>query len=63
MMGVKGLDFLDTVWEMAVNKGCSCGNDDKFSQDVLGAIRCTRCNEVLLNQKEVDDLEGRDLLP
>lgn len=63
MMGIKGIDFLDSVWTKAVEKGCVCGVDSYFAQDVLGAISCDKCEEKIYLQSEVNAMEVRGELP
>lgn len=65
MMGVKGKDFLDAVWDMAVTRGCKCQEttEDNFDQDVLGAISCRVCYQNIFTQDEVDSLERSGQLP
>lgn len=63
MIGIKGKDYLDAVWDIANSRGCSCENDYAFSQDVLGMVRCERCNTVVITQKEIDKMEDNNELP
>ncbi|MFS0815370.1 hypothetical protein ABC382_00180 [Lysinibacillus sp. 1P01SD] len=63
MIGIKGKNFLDAVWEIASERGCACETDDRFSQDCLGELRCDGCNNIIVSQSEVDDLEKNSLLP
>lgn len=63
MIGIKGIDFLDAVWTKAAEKGCSCGVDAYFAQDVLGAISCDKCEEKIYLQNEVDSMEYDGKLP
>lgn len=63
MMGVKGMEFLEAVWEKASLKGCKCNNDSDFAQDVLGAVRCDKCKDIIITQIEVNEMERNGELP
>lgn len=63
MIGVKGMDYLNTIWEMASDKGCKCEADRYFVQDMLGAIRCDRCKNTIISQMEVNEMEINKVLP
>lgn len=63
MMGVKGILFLDKIWEIARENGCRCGNDDNYAQDVLGAVMCQKCKKNVITQYQVDVLEEKGVLP
>lgn len=60
MMGIKGMDFLDDIWDISDSISCLCEKRDEFSvsQDVLGEMKCEKCNKVLIPQKQVDILEN-----
>lgn len=62
MMGIKGMDYLNEVWDLAKSIGCKCKADDNFAQDVLGSVRCEHCNKEILTQYQVDVLEARELI-
>lgn len=35
MLGVKGMAYLDAIWEMAIKRGCQCNTDEHFAKDFL----------------------------
>lgn len=63
MIGIKGIDYLNTIWEMAINKGCKCKSDKYFAQDFLGEMRCNKCKTIIISQSEVNRMENNNLLP
>lgn len=63
MIGIKGKDYLDAIWNIASDRGCSCQNDYAFSQDFLGMVKCERCGTIVVPQNEVDSMEENNELP
>lgn len=63
MIGVKGIDYLNTIWEMAIKKGCKCESDKDFAQDFLGEMRCDKCKTIIIPQSEVNKMEKDNVLP
>lgn len=63
MLGVKGMAYLDTIWEMAVKRGCKCNEDKSFAQDFLGELRCDKCKTIIISQSEVNEMETNNILP
>lgn len=62
MMGMKGIDYLEEVWDMSIEIGCECRDDENFSQDVLGSISCDFCKKEIISQYQVDILEARGFI-
>lgn len=60
LTGIKGVDFLDDVWELA-EEVHECV-EDHFAQEAYGEIECTRCKKVIITQNQVDSLEARGLI-
>lgn len=63
MIGIKGREYLDAIWELAIERGCKCQTDNNFAQDVLGEIRCSSCKTIIISQIEVDKMEANNILP
>ncbi|WP_017728540.1 hypothetical protein [Halalkalibacterium ligniniphilum] len=63
MIGVKGIDYLDAVWEIANSRGCKCNTSEHFSQDFLGEMRCVKCKAIIISQSEVNEMEAKNMLP
>jgi len=63
MLGVKGMDYLDAVWKVASTKGCECETDRHFAQDMLGAVSCDKCENTIISQAEVNEMEFNNALP
>lgn len=62
IMSIKGIDYLNEVWDLAIEIGCECKDDDNFAQDCLGSVRCDHCKKKILTQYQVDVLEARELI-
>lgn len=63
MLGVKGMDYLNAIWEMAITRGCNCHTDKHFAQDFLGEMRCDKCNTTIISRSEVNEMETNNTLP
>lgn len=63
MIGIKGIDYLNMIWEMAIKKGCKCESDKDFAQDFLGEMRCDKCKTIIISQSEVNQMEMDNVLP
>ncbi|KZE65123.1 hypothetical protein AV545_04155 [Paenibacillus jamilae] len=46
------IEELDEIWNKALKQTpCSCMNDDKWEQDVSGRIKCSRCEQIVTENK------------
>ena len=63
MIGIKGKDYLDFIWDMAIARGCNCNKNKYYEQDVLGEMRCDLCKTVIVSQSEINEMEKNHLLP
>ncbi len=50
--GVTYIEELDEIWNKALKDNpCPCKNDDKWEQDVSGRIKCSRCEQIVTENK------------
>lgn len=46
------IEELDEIWNKALKDNpCSCKNDDKWEQDISGRIKCSRCEQIVTENK------------
>ncbi|MFY0519347.1 hypothetical protein ACOMCU_16190 [Lysinibacillus sp. UGB7] len=63
MLGIKGIDYLNAIWEMAIKRGCKCKTNEDFVQDFLGEMSCGKCKTIIFSQSEVNRMEANNTLP